>query len=72
MIVATPCNSLSVQLSDSFPLTDLMNEFQKDPTRFEFTEKELMYWNELKKAQGQINSGATVFKGLEQVCAFLD
>uniref|UniRef100_A0A0N5AMK5 Endoplasmic reticulum-Golgi intermediate compartment protein 2 n=1 Tax=Syphacia muris TaxID=451379 RepID=A0A0N5AMK5_9BILA len=67
MIVATPCTSLSVQMPDAFPDIDLMAEFDKDPTRFEFTEQELQYWNELKKAQGLVHPDASMFKGLEQM-----
>ncbi|MCP9265639.1 hypothetical protein DINM_020980 [Dirofilaria immitis] len=50
IIVATPCTNLMAHLtgtaSNEF---GSVNEFKHDPTRFEFTEKEAMYWNELKK-----------------------
>lgn len=67
MIVATPCASLVVQLSGSSSKEfDMTNQFKRDPTRFEFTEKEAFYWNELKKVHGQVHQGATIFKSLDK------
>ncbi|MFH4980518.1 hypothetical protein AB6A40_007227 [Gnathostoma spinigerum] len=68
IIVATPCTSLIAQSSDrlSNPL-DLSNEFKRDPTRFEFTEKELMYWNELKRSQRRAEKGGSILKGLNDM-----
>lgn len=67
MIVATPCNSLSIQLPDSASEFHVLDGFKKDPTRFEFTDEELIYWNELRKAQGSAQLDASVFRGLEKV-----
>lgn len=68
MIVATPCTGLVAQLTGSASHEfNLMNEFKRDPTRFEFTKKEAMYWNELKKVQGRAKEGATLFKSLDKV-----
>ncbi|VDD95058.1 unnamed protein product [Enterobius vermicularis] len=67
MIVATPCNSLSIQLPDSASEFHVLDGFKKDPTRFEFTDEELIYWNELRKAQGSAQLDASVFRGLEKM-----
>lgn len=68
MIVATPCTNLVAQLTGTVSQEfNSMNEFKHDPTRFEFTEKEEMYWNELKKVQRRTKEGTTLFKSLDEV-----
>ncbi|VDN07157.1 unnamed protein product [Thelazia callipaeda] len=68
MIVATPCTNLMSHFSGSVSYgSNFMNEFKRDPTRFEFTEKEAVYWNELKKVQRHARQGATLFKSLDEM-----
>ncbi|OZC09067.1 peptidase family M1 [Onchocerca flexuosa] len=68
IIVATPCTNLMAHLtgtaSNEF---NSVSEFKHDPTRFEFTEKEAMYWNELKKVQRRSKEGTTLFKSLDEM-----
>uniref|UniRef100_A0A183DVN8 COPIIcoated_ERV domain-containing protein n=1 Tax=Gongylonema pulchrum TaxID=637853 RepID=A0A183DVN8_9BILA len=69
MIVATPCTGLVAQLSGSVASSEFnpMNELKRDPTRFEFTEKEKLYWEELKRAQGRVSERTTLFKSLDKI-----
>ncbi|VDM50565.1 unnamed protein product [Toxocara canis] len=68
MIVATPCTNLVAQLSGTAAEEFfLLNQFKRDPTRFEFTEREQEYWDELKRMQGMTKPGGVVFKGLEKM-----
>ncbi|KAK6110687.1 Endoplasmic reticulum vesicle transporter family protein [Brugia pahangi] len=68
MIVATPCTNLMAHLTGTTSHEfSSMNEFKHDPTRFEFTEKEAMYWNELKKVQHRTKEGTTLFKSLDEM-----
>lgn len=68
IIVATPCSNLDLQVTGNIPNEfGLLHQFKKDPTRFEFTKRELMLWNELKKANERVKPGGTVFKGLERM-----
>lgn len=68
MIVATPCTNLVAQLSGTAAEEFfLLNQFKRDPTRFEFTEREQKYWDELKRVHGVTKPGGMVFKGLEKV-----
>lgn len=72
MIVATPCKNLMAQLTGtSSRELNSLNEFRHDPTRFEFTEKEAMYWNELKEVQRRSKEGETLFKSLDEVILFV-
>lgn len=72
MIVATPCTNLMAHLSGTASHEfNSLNEFKHDPTRFEFTEKEAMYWNELKKVQRRSKEGTTLFKSLDEVILFV-
>lgn len=72
MIVATPCTNLMAHITGTASHElNYMNEFKHDPTRFEFTEKEAMYWNELKKVQRHTKEGATLFKSLDEVILFV-
>uniref|UniRef100_A0A915PIS7 Endoplasmic reticulum vesicle transporter C-terminal domain-containing protein n=1 Tax=Setaria digitata TaxID=48799 RepID=A0A915PIS7_9BILA len=68
MIIATPCTNLMAHLTGTASHDfNFMNEFKHDPTRFEFTEKEALYWNELKKVQRRTKEGATLFKSLDEM-----
>ncbi|VDK75630.1 unnamed protein product [Litomosoides sigmodontis] len=68
MIVATPCTNLVAQLTGTVSQEfNSLSEFKHDPTRFEFTEKEAMYWSELKKAQRRTKEGTTLFKSLDEM-----
>uniref|UniRef100_A0A915A732 Endoplasmic reticulum vesicle transporter N-terminal domain-containing protein n=1 Tax=Parascaris univalens TaxID=6257 RepID=A0A915A732_PARUN len=68
MIVATPCTNLVAQLSGTAAEGFfLLNQFKRDPTRFEFTEREQRYWDELKRVHGVTKPGGMVFKGLEKM-----
>uniref|UniRef100_A0A0R3RR88 Peptidase_M1 domain-containing protein n=1 Tax=Elaeophora elaphi TaxID=1147741 RepID=A0A0R3RR88_9BILA len=68
MIVATPCTNLMAHLTGTASHEfNSVNEFKHDPTRFEFTEKEAMYWNELKKVQRRTKEGTTLFKSLDEM-----
>lgn len=68
MVVATSCNSLSA--SSSLDQTGgifapLQETIKKDPTRFEFTDEEQMYWTVLRHAHAQLNNGGQ--RGLEEL-----
>lgn len=72
MVVATSCSNLIAHfygsLSEQFTVGPTL---KKDPTRFDFTEKELYYWEELKKVHRQIRSDSgTHFNRLEKVLFF--
>ncbi|CAB3399402.1 unnamed protein product [Caenorhabditis bovis] len=69
MIVATPCASLQVvstmdQYSNG-PFGVLQNSLNKNPTRFEFTDEEQLYWTILRHAHAQYNKQG--LRALEQL-----
>ncbi|ETN87166.1 hypothetical protein NECAME_00025 [Necator americanus] len=68
LVVATPCNNLAVMSSmdeSGGIFAPLQQSIQKDPTRFEFTEEEQMYWTILRHAHATINNGG--LRGLEEL-----
>ncbi|PIO77262.1 hypothetical protein TELCIR_00628 [Teladorsagia circumcincta] len=68
MVVATPCNNLAVfsTMDESGGLfAPLKQTIKKDPTRFELTEEEQLYWTVLRHAHSAMNEGG--FRGLEEV-----
>ncbi|KIH57464.1 hypothetical protein ANCDUO_12346 [Ancylostoma duodenale] len=68
LVVATPCNNLAVMSSmdeSGGIFAPLQQSIQKDPTRFEFTEEEQMYWTVLRHAHAAINHGG--LRGLEEL-----
>ncbi|KHJ94297.1 hypothetical protein OESDEN_05779 [Oesophagostomum dentatum] len=68
LVVATPCNNLAVvsTMDESGGIfAPLQQSIQKDPTRFEFTEEEQMYWTVLRHAHAAINNGG--LRGLEEL-----
>ncbi|CAI5453944.1 unnamed protein product [Caenorhabditis angaria] len=71
MIVATPCGSLQV-ISSTDQYTEifggLQQTIQKNPTRFEFTDEEQMYWTILRHAHAQYNKqGIRAIEQLEYI-----
>ncbi|CAI2358218.1 unnamed protein product [Caenorhabditis sp. 36 PRJEB53466] len=71
MIIATPCSILQVaSTSDEYSGGDglLKQTIVKNPTRFEFTEEEQMYWTILRHAHDQFNNkGIRALEELEYV-----
>ncbi|KAJ1364239.1 hypothetical protein KIN20_024287 [Parelaphostrongylus tenuis] len=68
MVIATPCNNLAVMstMDESMGLfAPLHQSIKKDPTRFEFTEEEQMYWTILRHAHSTMNNGG--LRGLEEL-----
>ncbi|WKY16115.1 hypothetical protein Q1695_001081 [Nippostrongylus brasiliensis] len=68
MVVATPCNNLAVMstMDDNGGLFGpLQQNIQKDPTRFELTDEEQMYWTILRHAHSTMNQAG--FRGLEDL-----
>uniref|UniRef100_A0A0K0D7N5 ERGIC_N domain-containing protein n=1 Tax=Angiostrongylus cantonensis TaxID=6313 RepID=A0A0K0D7N5_ANGCA len=68
MVIATPCNNLAVvsTMDESVGLfAPLQQSIKKDPTRFEFTEEEQMYWTVLRHAHSAMNNGG--LRGLEEL-----
>ncbi|CAJ0609161.1 unnamed protein product [Cylicocyclus nassatus] len=68
MVIATPCNNLAVMSSmdeSGGIFAPLQQSIQKDPTRFEFTDEEQMYWTILRHAHAAINNGG--LRGLEEL-----
>ncbi|CAD6188721.1 unnamed protein product [Caenorhabditis auriculariae] len=70
MIVATPCNALQVassmdQQMSTGMFSPLQSSIKKDPTRFEFTPEEQMYWTVLRHAHSKINEQG--FRGIEDL-----
>ncbi|VDM54906.1 unnamed protein product [Angiostrongylus costaricensis] len=68
MVIATPCNNLAVvsTMDESVGLfAPLQQSIKKDPTRFEFTEEEQMYWTILRHAHSAMNNGG--LRGLEEL-----
>ncbi|VDO21150.1 unnamed protein product [Haemonchus placei] len=68
MVVATPCNNLAVlsTMDDSGGLfAPLKQTIKKDPTRFELTDEEQLYWTVLRHAHSSMNDAG--FRGLEEL-----
>ncbi|KJH42347.1 hypothetical protein DICVIV_11658 [Dictyocaulus viviparus] len=68
MVVATPCSSLTVlsTMDESGGIfAPSKQNINKDPTRFEFTDEEKMYWTVLRHAHSSINNGG--IRGLEEL-----
>ncbi|CAJ0576757.1 unnamed protein product, partial [Mesorhabditis spiculigera] len=73
MVVATPCNSLHItntaependKARGFFP-DQAQNVIKQDPTRFDFTDEEQMYWTILRHAHDNMNKNA--MRGLEEL-----
>ncbi|KAJ1360944.1 hypothetical protein KIN20_020072 [Parelaphostrongylus tenuis] len=68
MVIATSCNNLAVMstMDESMGLfAPLHQSIKKDPTRFEFTKEEQMYWTILRHAHSTMNNGG--LRGLEEL-----
>lgn len=71
MVINTPCNSMQVSSSSDEYNGDnglLRQTIQKNPTRFDFTDEEQMYWTILRHAHDQYNrKGLRALEELEYV-----
>lgn len=68
MVVATACNNLAVMstMDESGGIfAPLQQSIKKDPTRFELTEEEQMYWTILRHAHSSMNSAG--IRGLQEL-----
>ncbi|KAK6060223.1 hypothetical protein COOONC_02127 [Cooperia oncophora] len=68
MVVATPCNNLAVfsTMDESGGIfAPLKQTIKKDPTRFELTDEEQLYWTVLRHAHSTMNEAG--FRGLEEL-----
>lgn len=71
MVINTPCSILQVvSSSDEYSGGDglLRQTIQKNPTRFDFTDEEQMYWTILRHAHDQYNKKG--LRALEEVSYF--